>query len=64
MISYKFTVFSYMKITSLHIFEKVLICIERGLYSVYLKEMKLEKNEKGVLFYQPAELFRSFSQLE
>ena len=32
------------------IFEKVRICIERGMYSVYVKEINLKKNEKGVLF--------------
>ena len=41
------------KSTSRHIFEKVIICIERGLFSVYFKEMNLFKIlffEKGVLF--------------
>ena len=41
------------KSTSWHIFEKVLICIERGMYSGYFKEMNLFKKlffEKGVFF--------------
>ena len=41
------TTLSYMKSTSRHIFEKKkkkLICIERGIYSVYLKEMNLFGN--------------------
>ena len=33
-----------MRSTSQHIFEKVLICIERDLYNVYFKEMNLFKN--------------------
>ena len=44
-----------MKSTSRHIFEKVLICIERGMYSVHFKEMSLFKNFKSVLF-SPASL--------
>ena len=41
-------------------FQKVLICIKKGLSSVYFKEMKILTNsffEKGVL------LFSSFSQI-
>ena len=37
-----------------HIFEKVLICIERGMYSVHFKEMNLFKNNifwKGCSFF-------------
>ena len=33
-----------MRSTSQHIFEKVLICIERDLYNVYFKEINLFKN--------------------
>ena len=55
------------KSTSRLIFEIVLICIERDLYSVYFKEMNLfEKKyfwKKVFLSYQPAELFPSSSQL-
>ena len=36
--------YTQLKSTSRHIFEKVLICIERGLYSVFLKEMNLFDN--------------------
>ena len=56
-----------MKSISRHVFEKVLICIEEGLYSVYLKEICVFANfifgKKVFFFYQPAELFPSFSQL-
>ena len=55
------------KSTSPHIFEKVLICIERGRCSVYFKEMRLFGNfifwKRCSFFYQQAELFLSLSQL-
>ena len=48
-------------------FWKVLMCIERGQYSVYFKEMNLFENfifwKCCSLFYKPAELFPSISQL-
>ena len=38
------TMMCYLKSTSRHIFENVLVCIERGLYSVFSKEMNLFEN--------------------
>ena len=48
-----------MRSTSRHIFEKVLICIERGMYSVHFKEMNLFKKYiflKKVFFFFTSQL--------
>ena len=55
-----------LRITTRHICQKVLICNEKDLYSVYFKEMNLFEKIgflKKCSFSQPAELFPSSSQL-
>ena len=49
------------KSTSRHIFESVLICIERGLYSVYFKEINLFEKKLNFFPFFTSQL--SFSQL-